>query len=183
MTNKAPKYIKVGDEMHTEKTKNKKYPLKLTLSNGRVLKVPKQANFSNSFLRCHGCSIMAEYLALQYIGTHYWPITILRWHKRHDKEDIKAKVTVKGVAKGINHYRKNHAVYESTPTLTKLKSAMASGAAVILEQKNPIHSVFLFRDKGWDYMVSYGKVKKVSLSRIIKTATTNKTYKGMVIIK
>ena len=126
---------------------------------------------------------MAEYLALQYLGKHVWPIELLRWHRKHDKEDVKAKVTVKGVTKGINHYRVNRATYVGTPTLSTLTSVMASGAAVILEQKNPIHSIFLFRDKGWDYMVSYGKVKKVSLSGIIKTATKNKTYKGMVIIK
>ena len=169
--------------MHIEKTKNKKYPLKVTLSSGKVLKVPKQANFSNSWLRCHGCSLMAEYLALQFLGKHVWPIELLRWHRKHDKEDIRAKVTVKGVAKGINHYRVNRAVYETIPTETKIKNALASGAVVILEQKNPIHSIFIFRDLGWDYMISYGKVTKISIARIAKTATTNKNYRGMVIVK
>ena len=54
--------------MRITKNKDKKYPLTATLSNGTKLKVPKQSKFDNSFLRCHGCSLMAEYLALQYIG-------------------------------------------------------------------------------------------------------------------
>ena len=168
--------------MKITKTKNKKYPLNVTLSNGTVLKVPKQANFSNSFLRCHGCSIMAEYLALQYIHKHIWPITLLRWHRKSDREDVKAKVTVKGVEKGINHYKPGAAYYDPTPTATEIRRGLSSGHAVILEQKNPIHSIFLVRDKGIDYMISYGKVTRIDVGKIAKTATSNKTYKGMVTI-
>lgn len=168
--------------MKITKTKNKKYPLNVTLSNRTVLKVPKQANFSNSFLRCHGCSIMAEYLALQYIHKHIWPITLLRWHRKSDREDVKAKVTVKGVEKGINHYKPGAAYYDPTPTATEIRRGLSSGHAVILEQKNPIHSIFLVRDKGIDYMISYGKVTRIDVGKIAKTATFNKTYKGMVTI-
>ena len=169
--------------MHIEKTKDKKYPLKLTLSNGRILKVPRQSKFDNAFLRCHGCSLMAEYLALQYLGKHVWPIDLLKWHRSNDPEDVKAKVTLKGVTKGINHYKPGHAEYITTPTESRLNDAMKSGSAVILEQKNPIHSIFLFRDNGQNYMVSYGKVTKVSLAKITKTATTNSTYRGMICVR
>ena len=169
--------------MKITKTKNRKYPLKVTLSNGTVLKVPKQANFDNAFLRCHGCSVMAEYLALQYIHKHIWPITILRWHKKSDQEDIKAKVTLKGVAKGINHYRPGRATYVSIPTVGKANYVLFNGSAIILEHRNPIHSVFIFRDNGMDYIVSYGKVSRVNIASTIAKATTNKTYRGMVIVK
>lgn len=168
--------------MKIVKTKNKKYPLKVTLANGTVIKVPKQANFSNAFLRCHGCSIMAEYLALQYIHKHIWPVTLLRWHRRSDREDVKAKVTVKGVAKGINHYKPGASYYDPTPTATEIRRGLSSGHAVILEQKNPIHSIFIVRDKGVDYMISYGKVTRIDVCKIARTATTNKTYRGMVTI-
>lgn len=169
--------------MKKEKTKNRKYPLKVTLSNGVVLKVPKQANFDNAFLRCHGCSLMAEYLALQYLGKHVYPLYLLRWHRANDKEDIKAKVTLKGVAKGINHYRPGRATYVSTPTAGKANYALFNGSAIILEHRNPIHSVFIFRDNGMDYIVSYGKVSRVNIASTIAKATTNKTYRGMVIVK
>lgn len=125
---------------------------------------------------------MAEYLALQYLRKHIWPINLLRWHRRFDSADIKAKVTVKGVSKGINHYKKGAADYDPAPTATKISGALKHGV-VILEQKNPIHSIFLFRDQGVNYMASYGKVKKVSVARIANTATKSKTYRGAVYIK
>ena len=165
------------------KTGDKKYPLRVVLSNKTVLKVPKQKNFDNAFLRCHGCSLMAEYLALQYVHKHVWPLHLLQWHRKYDKKDIKAKVTVYGVCKGINHYKKGHAKYDPNPTVSKAKLALASGACIILEHRNPIHSVFIVRDKGVDYIFSYGKVKKVNLNKTVAKATKNKTYRGMVIIK
>lgn len=126
---------------------------------------------------------MAEYLALQYVHKHVYPLHLLRWHRANDKEDIKAKVTLKGVTNGINHYRPGRATYVSTPTASKAKLALTSGAVIILEHRNPIHSVFIFRDNGMDYIVSYGKVKKVNITSTIAKAATNKTYKGMVIVK
>lgn len=170
-------------EMKRTKTKNRKYPLKIALSNGTVIKVPKQANFDNAFLRCHGCSLMAEYLALQYIHKHIWPITLLRWHRKFDQEDIKAKVTVKGVAKGINHYKPGAAKYDSIPTAKKIREGLLTGSVIILEQKNPIHSIFLLRDNGINYKISYGKITRINVDKIAKTATANKTYRGMVIVK
>lgn len=169
--------------MRITKNKDKKYPLTATLSNGTKLKVPKQSKFSNSWLRSHGCSIMAEYLALQCIGKHVWPINILAWHRKKDSEDIKAKVTLRGVSKGINHYCPGHSRYDSTPTYSEMDSALKSGSCVILEQKNPIHSIFLVRDDGANWIINYGTVKKVNLQSIAKTATTSKTYRGMVIVK
>lgn len=164
-------------------TGNRKYPIKVTLSDGTVLKVPKQANFKNSFLRCHGCSIMAEYLALQYLHKHIWPSTLLRWHRKSDREDIKSKVTLRGVEKGINHYKPGSAFYDRTPTAMEIRRDLQSGHVVILEQQNPIHSIFLFHDKGQNYMISYGKVTRINVDRIAKTATKNSTYKGMVSIR
>lgn len=169
--------------MRIEKTKDKKYPLKVTLSDGTTLKVPKQSKFDNTFLRCHGCSLMAEYLALQYIGKHVYPLHLLQWHRAHDKEDVRAKVTVKGVAKGINHYKPGHARYDSTPTLGEMEKALKLRDCIVFEQKNPIHTIFIFREGGLDYMITYGQVKKINLPKIIKTATANVNYKGMVIVK
>lgn len=168
--------------MKITKTKDRKYPLKVTLSNGTVLKVPKQANFDNNWLRSHGCSLMAEYLALQYLGKHIYPLHLLQWHRKNDKEDIKAKVTLKGVTKGINHYRKGHARYVATPTVAVAKITLAGGGCLILEHRNPIHSVFIFRDNGVDYIISYGKVSKVNINSTIAKASKNQTYRGMVII-
>lgn len=165
------------------KTKDVKYPIIATLSDGTKLKIPKQSKFTNSWLRSHGCSLIAMYEALQFLGKHIYPLHLLEWFRKYDKDDIKAKVTVKGVSKGINYYKPGHAKYDSTPTYDEINKALLAGKAVILEQKNPIHSIFLIRDFGVNYIINYGSVKKVDVKKIAKTATSNKTYKGMVIIE
>lgn len=170
--------------MKISKTKNKKYPLKITLNNGIKITVPKQSAMSNSFLRKHGCSLMAEYVALQFLGVHKYPINLYKWHKKYDKADIKAKVTVKGVAKGINKQCKGKgtASYYSTPTRERMESALKSGAAVILEQKNPIHTIIILPDNGVNWLVNYGNVTRADVKKLANTATTSKTYKGMVTV-
>ena len=166
------------------KTKDKKYPLKIKLDNGTKITVPKQSRFSNAFLRKHGCSIMAEYVALQYCGVHRWPIDILKWHKKHDKSDVKAKVTVRGVAKGIDALGKGKAdaTYYREVSASRMKEALNKGQAVIMEQKNPIHSICIIPDGGVPYLFNYGNVSKADIGKLAKTATTNKTYRGMVVV-
>lgn len=171
--------------MRIQKTKDKKYPIKVTLSNGRKITVPKQSRFSNKFLRKHGCSIMAEYVALQFCGVHIWPIDILKWHKKHDKSDVKAKVTVHGVARGIDALGKGKAdaTYYRDVTAARMKEALDKGMAVIMEQKNPIHSICIIPDDGEYWLINYGGVSKANVDKLAKTATTNKTYRGMVTVK
>ena len=167
------------------KTKDKKYPLKIVLDNGTKITVPKQSKFSNTFLRKHGCSLMAEYVALQFCGVHRWPIDLYKWHKKHTKGDVKSKVTVRGVAKGIDALGKGKAdaTYYRDVSAGRIKEALDKGQAVIMEQKNPIHSICIIPDDGENWLVNYGNVTKADVNKLAKTATTNKTYRGMVTVK
>lgn len=167
------------------KTKDKKYPLKIVLEDGTKITVPKQSKFSNAFLRKHGCSLMAEYVALQYCGVHRWPIDILKWHKKHDKSDVKSKVTVRGVAKGIDALGKGKAdaTYYREVSASRMKEALDKGMAVIMEQKNPIHSICIIPDGDTSWLVNYGNVTKADINKLAKTATTNSTYRGMVTVR
>ena len=125
---------------------------------------------------------MAEYLALQFLGKHIYPVRLLEWHRKHDKADVKTKVTLKGVNKGINYYKPGHARFDATPTYDEILTALRENKAVILEEKNPIHSIFLVRDNGVNYIINYGTVKKANVKRIANKLTTNTTYHGMVIV-
>lgn len=167
------------------KTSDKKYPLKVVLNNGVKITIPKQSNFKNNFLHKHGCSIMAEYVALQFVGIHKWPIKLYKWHKKHTKNQIKSKVTLKGIKKGISSLgkKKCSAVYYEKVTSDRISNAIKNGCCIIMEQKNPIHSIALLPDKKGIYKVSYGTVKKVTAKGIAKTATTNSTYRGMIVIR
>ena len=171
-----------GEALRIVKKKDKRYPIDIVLENGRVIKVPCQKYFTNGFLRSHGCSIMAEYLALQFIGIHIWPIYLLRWHKAFTKNEIKSKVTLRGVAEGIEDHG-GICEYSASVSEAKIRDALRNGFTVIMEEKNPIHSIFLFHDSGKNYIINYGKVKRVNVTSIVKKATKNATYRGMVITK
>ena len=128
---------------------------------------------------------MAEYVALQFIGVHKWPIRLLEWHRVHTPEDIYAKVTVKGVSKGIKQLGKGkgRAKYIATPTEELIQSAIDEGAVVILEQGNPIHTVTLLPDKKGIYCANAGTVRKTTAKAKANKATASKRYRGMVIVK
>lgn len=181
--------------MKTKKTGNPKYPLEATLDDGTKLIIPRQSQFDNEWLRKHGCSLMAEYIALQFLGvTHMavhgrlvkvWPLYLHEWHKVKTPEDIYAKVTVKGVSKGIDILGKGKgcADYITTPTEERIQAAIDSGYVVILEQGNPIHTVTLLPDKKGIYVANAGTVRRTTAKAKAKKATTSKRYRGMVIVK
>lgn len=176
--------------MKITKNKNKKYPIKITTTNGAAATIPKQKNFSNSFLRQHGCSIMAEYVALQLFkvkkvgGKTLYPLHILNWHKKHTPKAVRAKVTLKGVAVGLNKIGAGHckAKYYSMPSATIAKKTMKAGAVVIMELGSPIHSITLIYDNGAYWRIDYGKCRKANVDKLAKKATKNSTYRGMIVI-
>ena len=180
--------------MKIEKRKSTKYPLEVTLSGGEKLIIPKQSKFSDDWLRHHGCSLMAEYIALQWLGIKHitvnhksvgiYPINLLKWHKEHTKDEVKTKVTVKGVAEGINELAKGKgsAKYYKRVTAKRISEAIKAGDVVIMEQKKPIHTIILLPDHDGTFMASHGNVHKVSIKKIAKTATTNWKYRGMIVV-
>ena len=46
----------------------KKFPWRIILDNKRSLPVPSQYNFKSDFIRRHGCSLVAFYMALIFSG-------------------------------------------------------------------------------------------------------------------
>lgn len=181
--------------MKRSKTGNPKYPLTVTLSTGQKITVPRQSKFDNDWLRKHGCSIMAEYMALQFLGVSHipvhgrlvkiWPINLYEWHKKNTPDQIFAKLTVKGVAEGINKlsFGKGSAKYGPTPTEHKIQTALNAGALVIVERGDPIHTLTFIQDEGVVYKLNAGTCTKSSAEWAAKVATKSKRYRGMVIVK
>lgn len=168
--------------MHLSKRSDPKYPLRAVLSDGSKLIIPRQQKFSNPWLRKHGCSLMAEYIALQWLGVKKYPIRLLSWHKKHTPDEIAAKVMVKGVAEGIDKLSDGKVVFTRTVTTEKISKALSEGCFVIFEQKDPIHTVIVFRDKDGTFFASNGSVKKTSAARMARTALTSTKYRGMITI-
>lgn len=175
--------------MKKVKTKDSKYPLKITLTTGETMLIPRQSQFDNQWLRNHGCSIMAEYIAMQWLGVKkvgeekLWPITLLRWHKKHTPKFIAAKLLIKAIPAAILILSKGNAKYYSSTTAARMKKALAQGHLVIFEQKDPIHTVILIPDNGNVYVATYGTVTKTTVEKMAKTALKTSKYRGMVVIE
>ena len=171
--------------MKLTKRKKAAFPLLAKPTNGKKLIIPNQKKFSNDWLRAHGCSIVAEYIALQWGGIKKSHTALLNWHKKNTPEYIKSKVTLRGIAEGINKIGKGKlkATFYSEPTTELITKAIEKRRLVIFEQGSPIHSVVLIPDADGVYVASNGTVKRTLISTIIKKATKNKTYRGMIVVK
>ena len=65
-------FSKEVEKVRIVATKNrkrkKKFPWRIVLDNGRQIPVPSQYDFKSSFIRTHGCSLVAFYMALRFRG-------------------------------------------------------------------------------------------------------------------
>lgn len=170
------------------KTSDPKYPLEVELGNGARILIARQSRFSDPWLKAHGCSLVAEFEALQYIGVSkkkHWPIYLEDWHRDHTPEEIFAKVTVRGVAQGINELGagKGSATYSKNVTAYRIKTALKAGALVIVERAKPIHTIVLVQDGEAVYRLDAGKATKTTPEAAAKSATTSKRYRGMIIVR
>jgi hypothetical protein len=178
--------------MKKTKLKNPKYPLRIKLEDGTKIVLPRQSKFDDPFLRKHGCSLMAEYEALQWLGVKKYPIHLLKWHRENTPGNIFAKVTVKGVMKGINalakgkgsakYYTVTESVDSFVLTRNRIKKALKDGKVVIFEQKDPIHTVLLLQEDNTIYILNHGTCRKITLDKQMEKLLTNTKYKGIVIV-
>lgn len=171
------------------KLNDKRYPIKVELATGERMIIPEQKYFKNKFLRKHGCSLMAEYIALQYMGVKrigkkkLYPLHLLSWHKAHTKNAIKSKVTLKGVFAGLKKLGTGKATYTRVPTAEKIKAALDAGYLVIMERGKPIHTITMVQEDGVNYLLDHGKRKEINVDKIAKRATKNETYRGMIVVR
>ena len=174
--------------MEKKKMKNEKYPLRIKLEDGTKIVLPRQSKFDDQWLKKHGCSLMAEYICLQWLGIKKYPIHLLKWHKKNTPEDIFAKVTVKGVSKGINNIAKGKgrakywSVKDTERTRERLKNALKIGRFVIFEQKDPIHTVVLFQEGDQIYILNHGTCKKTTIDKMMDKLLTDTKYSGIVTV-
>lgn len=170
--------------MKITKTKKSKYPRKVTFNNGRSSPVPNQKKFKNEFIRSHGCSMAAFFIALRFCGKKVKMNDLLKWARSHLKSHMKSKLTIKGVARGLNKKcGRKIATYHKTCSLKAINKALNAGHLVLLETGNPIHTNVLYRASGKTYHLDHGNVKKISTAKIVNKATKSATYRGWVDVR
>lgn len=164
--------------------RKKKYPWRIILDNGRQIPVPSQHDFKSNFIRTHGCSLVAFYMALRYKGIKKNMQQVLQYARR--KLKCGAKYPLTEIARGINMICPGKpATYHKSLTTEQLNAKLKKGYMVLFEEGNPIHTVALLRDSksGKIYRFSDGKKSVVTVEKENVRRCTNKTYRGVVIVK
>lgn len=166
------------------KNNKKKFPWRIVLDNGRQIPVPSQYNFKSSFIRAHGCSLVAFYMALRYKGIKKNMQQVLRHARR--KLKCGAKYPLTEIARGINIICPGKpAAYHKSLTTEQLKAKLKKGYMILFEEGNPIHTVALLRDSksGKIYRFSDGKKSVVTVKKENARRCTNEKYKGVIVVK
>lgn len=167
-----------------DKKTKKRFPWRVILDNGRIIPVPSQHNFKTDFIKRHGCSLVAFYMALRYKGVKKNMQQTLRYARR--KLKCGAKYPLTEIVKGINQIRPGKpAIYHKSLTTEQLKAKLKKGYMVLFEEGGPIHTVVLLRDSktGKIWRFSDGKKNVTTAAKENKKKCTNEKYRGIVIVK
>lgn len=179
--------------MKIEKRTDKKYPYRVTLSNGRTMKIARQSKFKTKWLRKHGCPFVSQYEVYQYLGMNtkdLKPKELWQYAKKHLKKYLHATLIMKGVLAEVKHFVKGKAKakYYSPSNITqdKITRFLKAGAIIIITRgmPKPIHYYTLVYDDGAIWAIRYRgcTIKKRSAKFIMKTRSRNKKYGGMIVI-
>lgn len=166
------------------KTSKKKYPWRIILDNGRKIPVPSQYNFKSPFIRTHGCSLVAFYMALRYKGIKKNMQQVLQYAKRRLK--CGAKYPLTEIIKGINQICPGKpAVYRKGMSNDKIEAHLKNGHMILFEGGSPIHTVVLLWDNktGKVWRFSDGRKNVTTVEKENKRKCKNEKYKGIVIVK
>lgn len=166
------------------KNSKKKFPWRIVLDNGRQIPVPSQYNFKSSFIRTHGCSLVAFYMDLRYKGIKKNMQQVLRYARK--KLKCGAKYPLTEVCRGINMICPGKpASYHKSLTTEQLKAKLKKDYMILLEEGNPIHTVVLLRDSktGKIWRFSDGKKSVVTVEKENARRCTNEKYKGIIVVK
>lgn len=171
----------------TKDTGNKKYPKKVTMSGGLVLRIPQQRQFG-AFALAHGCSLAAIDIALQVIGIRKNPDEIYSWCKKHLPGYTGSKVAIMGCKRAINQIsgknKAKHMVITGTKknrkkAIRKIKECLRQDGIALVESDNPIHTdVLIAKRKGGVWDATNGTLKKTTIPKMVKGAIKRKTSKA-----
>lgn len=166
------------------KKSKKKFPWRIVLDDGRAIPVPSQYDFKSDFIRHHGCSLVAFYMALRFRNVKKNMQQTLKYARK--KLKCGAKYPLTEVTKGINQICPGKpATYYKRLTDNQLKAKLKKGYMVLFEEGSPIHTVVLLRDSktGKVWRFSDGKKNTVTVEAENKKRCTNEKYRGVIVVK
>lgn len=166
------------------KDKKKRFPWRVILDNGRIIPVPSQHNFKTDFIKRHGCSLVAFYMALRYKGVKKNMQRCLAYCRKRLK--CGAKYPLTEIAKGINQICPGKpAVYHKSMSNDRIEAHLKKGHMILFEEGDPIHTVVLLQDNktGRVWRFSDGRKIVTTVEKENKKKCTNEKYRGIVVVK
>lgn len=172
--------------MIIQKTKRKKYPYIVRPTQGHGFYVPSQHKFGNDFVDHHGCSLVAFYIAMSFLGKKKTMKKLLKWSRKHLK--VKSKIPLSEVYKGIRQLapgKKDHVTFRRKVTSQEVRTALAQGYLVLLETKDPIHTNPIMWDNSKQCVRNFsdGGKKKINIGKLVKNQCKSDTYRGCIFIR
>lgn len=167
-----------------DKKTKKRFPWRVILDNGRIIPVPSQHNFKTDFIKRHGCSLVAFYMALRYKGVKKNMQQTLRYARR--KLKCGAKYPLTEIVRGINMICSGKpAVYHKSLMNAQLEAKLKRGYMAVFEEGSPIHTVVLLMDKrtGEIWRFSDGHKNTTTVEKENAKKCTNTKYKGIIVVK
>lgn len=179
--------------MKITKRKDPKYPIRVTLSTGESIKVPRQGKFSTAWLRRHGCPFVSLYEVLQWLGidtSKKYPLHLWKWARNNLTKYMGATLRMKGEVAMTKHFTKGkaHVKFYAPKDITtdRMKRFLKAGSFIIITRRKPsIHYYVVFMDKGKIYAFNYtggGNCRRYSAKFLVSTKCRNKNYGGMIVI-
>lgn len=169
----------------TKANRKKKYPYKIKFTDGRIVPVPSQYDFTDcSFIRRHGCIIAAFYMGLRFAGEKQSMKECLKYLQEHHPKGNHINFNLKQVCKAINELATgNPAKFYEKMTKAEMKKALKDGHIVLYTEKNPIHtSVILWNGRKFKRF-SDGKYKTVTVAWEIRKRCGDDWYGGCVVVR
>lgn len=159
---------------------NEKFPFKIIIGNKKI-KIPNQSKFKNSYIKNHGCSLVAFYMAQKFIGKNKTVKNCYNYLKKHRNLQGYAKYSLFQIYDSLNELKNGCAKYSSDYDNVKIKSFLKSGYMILFEENNPIHTSVLLQKGNKILRISNGFYKDVKIKELDKCK--NEHYKGVVYVK
>ena len=169
----------------TKASRKKKYPYKIKFTDGCVVPLPSQYDFTDcSFIRRHGCVIAAFYMGLRFAGKKKSMKACLKYLQKHHPKGKHINYNLEQVCKAINKIADGSpAKFYEKISKAEMKKALKAGDMVLYTEKDPIHTAVLLWNGRKYKRFSDGKYKSVTLSWEIRKRCGDDWYGGCVVVK
>ena len=169
----------------TNKARKKKYPYKIKFTDGRVVPLPSQYDFTDSsFIRRHGCIIAAFYMGLRFVGVKKSMKKCLKYLQENHPKGSYINYCLRQVCTAINKLAPGTpAKFYEKISKAEMKKALKNGHMVLYTEKNPVHTAVILWNGRKFKRFSDGKYKSVTVAWEIRKRYVNDWYGGCVVVR